>query len=468
MDASSQLRALFDKQMATYLEVGKRSAAQRIKRLEALEEALEGPYRQRFRDALWDDFRKPPMETDLTELYPVLQEIRHLKKHLKQWMGRQSVPTPLPLLGSKAYYYYEPRGVCLILSPWNFPVNLTFAPLVSALAAGNTVILKPSEMTPRTAAVMGDLIRSLYPEEEVALVEGAVETAQTLLSFPFHHIFFTGSPAIGKKVMAAAAENLSSVTLELGGKSPVIIDQTAHLDRAAERITWGKFTNAGQICVSPDYLLVHESIKDALVTKIRERIEAYYQQNHEAYPAYGHIVNSRHYQRLERMLEDAVDKGARVVLGGDRNPDQCYIEPTLLDEVRDDATLMQEEIFGPLLPMITFSDPKEAVARINQGERPLALYVFSRDRKLVRSVLRNTRAGSTAINTTVLQYANNQLPFGGVNNSGMGKSHGIFGFREFSNTRSVLEQRSGLFIRMAYPPYSTFKEKIAGWMMRWL
>lgn len=467
MEHSSQLRQLFELQLSMHLEIGKRTAKERIQRLETLADALQGSYRQKFRDALWADFRKPPLETDLTEIYPVLREIRHIKKKLRSWMGKQTVHTPLTLLGSRSYYYYEPKGVCLIIAPWNFPVNLTFAPLVSAIAAGNTVILKPSEMTPHTAAVMKSMVQDLFPEEEVALVEGDAEAAKALLELPFHHIFFTGSPAIGKKVMAAASKNLSSITLELGGKSPVIVDATADLERAAERITWGKFTNAGQICVSPDYMLVHEEVKEALTEKIREKIRTFYTQQGNDMPAYAHVVNKKHYDRLEGILEDAVDKGAHVVDGGQRDPETHYFAPTLLDHVPRNARIMEEEIFGPLFPIQSYTKMAEAVEYINSMERPLALYIFSKDRKAISYVLQNTRAGSTAINSTVLQYANNHLPFGGVNNSGVGNSHSIFGFQEFSNLRSVLNQGPGLFIRLAFPPYSSIKEKLATLMMRW-
>lgn len=468
MAQQSDIRDLFEKQMAHYLQVGKQGAKLRIAKLERLKEAISGEYREKFQQALWNDFRKPKEETDLTELFPILQEIRHTKKHLSAWMSKQRVSTPLTLLGSQSYYYYEPRGVCLILSPWNFPVNLTLGPLVSAIAAGNTVILKPSEMTPHTSAVMRELIASLFPEEEVAMVLGDVETAKALLELPFHHIFFTGSPAIGKKVMAAASQHLTSVTLELGGKSPVIVDDTADLKVAAERIAWGKFTNAGQICVSPDYLLVHEKVKDALVSKIREQVRKLYGAQQAQPGQYAHIVNSHHYHRLEKLLEDAVDKGARVIWGGDRDPDRHYLEPTLLEEVRGDSSIMQEEIFGPLLPVQTFGDLEDAVAAINAKERPLALYIFGRDRKRMKYILANTRAGSTGINTTVLQYGNNNLPFGGINNSGMGKSHGIFGFREFSNTRSVLKQGKLATNNLLYPPYSGWKQRAIDAVLKWL
>jgi aldehyde dehydrogenase (NAD+) len=367
-------------------------------------------------------------------------------------MSMHRVSTPLALSGTSSRYQYEPKGTCLIISPWNFPVNLTFGPLVSAIAAGNTAILKPSEITPHTSTIMAKIVKELFPEDEVCMVEGGIEVSRELLKLPFNHIFFTGSPGVGKVVMKAAAENLSTVTLELGGKSPVIVDETANLKSAAKKIAWGKFLNSGQICISPDYLLVKESVKDALIEAIMNQVQNFYSANPSESNSYSRIVNKSHYLRLVGHLEDAKSKGATLAIGGDYEAESCYIAPTLLNNLPDTATLMQEEIFGPLLPVISYKSTDEAISYINAREKPLALYIYSRDSHTTEHILKQTRAGSTCINTNLLQYSNLHLPFGGVNNSGMGKSHGYYGFREFSNQRSVLEQHFPTAMELLFPP----------------
>ncbi len=460
------LRTLFEKQKAHAPQMGLTTARERRARLDALLDAVM-KYRPRFHEALHADFGKHPAEVDLAELYPTVREIRHVRSHLRRWLAPRRVPTPLPLLGTRSWIRYEPKGVTLILSPWNFPVNLTFVPLVSAIAGGNTAILKPSEYTPHAAEVMGELVRETFDEAEVALVQGGPEVAQALLELPFNHVFFTGSPRVGKLVMAAAAKQLASVTLELGGKSPTIVDETADIAAAARRIALGKYINDGQICIAPDYLLVHESIRDQLVEAIRRQLIAFYTDDPKRSPALCRVVNEGHFQRLHELLDDAKTKGARLVQLGAPDAASRYLPPTLLLDVTDDMRVMQEEIFGPLLPVLTFRQLDEAIDYVNKGEKPLALYIFSRKRSHINRILTRTRAGGTAINAAGIHFYNNNLPFGGSNFSGIGKSHGWYGFQEFTNPRGVTEQRLPGIAEVLAPPYTHFKQKLLDWALKW-
>lgn len=458
---------LFEKQRANKYHVGNSTYKERIKKLNALKKAIEVTYRDRIKQALYDDFKKPFTETDLTEIYPAVGEIKHVKSHLKSWMKKQKVETPLALIGSSSWYKYESKGVCLIISPWNFPLNLTFGPLVSAIAAGNTVIIKPSEMTPNIAGVMEDIINDLYEENEVALIQGEVEVSQELLKLPFNHIFFTGSPNVGKIVMKAASEHLTSVTLELGGKSPTIVDKGANLKSAAKKIAWGKFINNGQICVSPDYLLIHEGVKEEFLAEFKKQILSFFDEDAAKSDSYCRIVNERHFKRLHNHLEDAKSKNASLEIGGKTNSEDNFIEPTVITNLSEESSLLQEEIFGPILPVKTYKTIDEAISYINSKERPLALYIYSKSRTVANKIISNTRAGSTCINTNVLQYSNHNLPFGGSNNSGIGKSHGVFGFQEFSNMRSVLKQHTKGTIELLFPPYNNFKQKLTDFTIKW-
>ncbi|QDA60488.1 aldehyde dehydrogenase family protein [Hymenobacter jejuensis] len=421
--------------------------------------------------ALQADFRKPAEETDLTEIWPSQIEIKHAIKHLRKWTKPRKVGTPMALLGTKSWVQCEPKGVCLIIAPWNYPFYLALDPLVSALAAGNCCIVKPSEITPHVAALLRRMAEELFDPAEVVVVEGDKEVATVLLRLPFDHIFFTGSPAIGKVVMRAAAEHLTSVTLELGGKSPVIVDETADLRDAAEKIVWGKCINAGQTCVAPDYLLVHENVKSDLVQHIREAIHRFYDPAGEGVAAsasYARIVNKHHFERLASLLEEAQYQGATVEMGGIVEASQCFIEPTLLIGAAPNSRLMQEEIFGPLLPVQTFSTLMQATSFVNERPRPLALYVFSGSRENQKYLLQNIPAGGSCVNETILHLAHPELPFGGIGNSGIGRAHGYSGFLAFSNEKSVLKQRTGQTgIKTMYPPYNDKVKRMIGWLLAW-
>ncbi|MGI4835360.1 MAG: aldehyde dehydrogenase family protein [Janthinobacterium lividum] len=445
--------------------------AARRQRLRRLEDWLL-LHRTEVQQALYQDFKKPAAETDLTELWPSLTELRHTRRHLRRWLARRRVGTPLALLGTRSWVQLEPKGVVLIIAPWNYPFYLALDPLASALAAGNAVVIKPAEQTPATSALLRRMTQALFRPDEVLVVEGGKDEATALLALPWDHIFFTGSPAVGKVVMRAAAEHLSGLTLELGGKSPAIVDETANLRDAAEKLVWGKFLNAGQTCVAPDYLLVHASVRDALVQAMRAAINKFYnadQQGIEQSPALARIVNAQHFARLAGLLADAQARGATVALGGRSDASQCYFEPTILTDVPAGAAVLEEEIFGPLLPVLTFGKLAEAVAYINARPKPLAQYVFSASAANQRYLLAAVAAGGAAVNETIIQLAHPDLPFGGVGNSGLGKAHGYAGLLAFSNEKAVLRQRVGFTsIKPFYPPYTPRVRRLLDLLLRYL
>jgi aldehyde dehydrogenase (NAD+) len=464
---TTAIEALFARQQAARWRVAATTAKQRQAKLQALLDALLA-HREEAQAALTADFRKSPEEVDLTELYPVISEIKEALRHLPRWMKPRRVPTPIGLFGSAGTIVHEPRGVVLIISPWNYPIYLTLGPLVSALAAGNCVVIKPSESTPHTTAFLQKLLAGLFPEEEVALVEGDAGTAQALLALPFDHIFFTGSPAVGKVVMKAAAEHLASVTLELGGKSPVLVDADANLKEAARKIAWGKCLNGGQTCVAPDYVLVHERVHDALVEELKTALVAFYGENasaRKASPDLARVINDRHHARLVGLLQ--ASKGI-VVFGGEVDSATRYISPTLITEVDPASPLMQEEIFGPLLPILKVSDMEAATGFVNARPKPLALYVFCGSRSRAEALISRTTAGGGCLNDTVLHFAHTGLPTGGVNTSGFGKAHGIHGFQAFSNARGILRQRTRFSaIQLMYPPYTGFVRRMIDLTLRY-
>lgn len=429
----------------------------RIQRLRALKDWIQ-KNEYLIQKSIYKDFKKPAAEVDMTEIYPVLTELKDALRHVKKWNRKILVDSSVAYLSTVSHVRYEPKGVCLIVAPWNFPFNLTIGPLVSAIAAGNTVMIKPSEMTPHTSELIDKMVGEIFKEEEVAVFTGDVTVSQDLLQFPFDHIFFTGSPAVGKIIMKAAAEHLTSVTLELGGKSPTVVDSNAHVKDAAEKIAWGKFMNNGQTCVAPDYVLVHKSVKEPLIEALNTKTKQLFfagGQSAENLEDYARIVNHRHYSRLQNLVEDAVQKGAAVAFGNKMLEEERLITPTVLTDVPLDARIMEEEIFGPVLPVIEFDDFDQVIDMINTKPKPLALYYFGRSKKRREHLIRATSAGGVCINDCVLQFAHPNLPFGGVNNSGIGKSHGKYGFLAFSNEKPVLKQRIGFTTtKMVYPPYN--------------
>lgn len=462
------INEVFVAQRARALALRRSDAPERIEKLRRLVAVVES-HREEICAAAAADFSKPRPEVDLTELLPILAEAKHAIRHLEGWMRPHRVPPTLAMLGTSAEIRYEPRGVTLIIVPWNYPFNLAFCPLVSAIAAGNTAIIKPSEMTPHCSALTRRLVEEMFDRSEVAVFEGDSTVATALLEKPFDHVFFTGSPQVGRLVMAAAARHLTSVTLELGGKSPAIVDATADLKKAARAITSGKFANSGQTCIAPDYLLVDARVSDRLVTEIISHIEHAYGADPEARratPDYCRIVNAKHYERVRGLFNDAVSRGARVVYGGAFSNDDRFVSPTLLADVAPDSRILEEEIFAPLLPIVTFTDIGDAIALVNSKPKPLALYVFSRHQPDIDRVLTETSAGDTCVNHAVIHFLHLNLPFGGVNNSGIGKSHGFFGFSAFSHERSVLRDRFSI-VHWMFPPYTQRVRTLIKITLKW-
>lgn len=446
------------------------SAAQRKRKLQRLADVLLDR-RHIFYEALNADFAKAPVEIDLTEIKAVTKEIEHTIAHLDDWMAPDRVRSPLLLAGSHSEIRYEPKGVVLIMAPWNYPVNLTLGPLVSALAAGNCALVKPSEHAPHTAAALHTLIGDLYEEREVQVIRGGPDVARILTQQPLDHIYFTGSPPVGRHVMRAAAEHLTSITLELGGKSPTVVDATANLEAAAGRIAWAKYTNAGQTCIAPDYVLADASIYDALVERIGAHIHRFYGPTAAAQRAsddYARLIHDAHYERTVDLLRGARDAGAAVPYGGSHDAATRFVAPTVLTDVPLDSALMQKEIFAPLLPVLPYTTLDDALQIINARPAPLSLYVFSERESTVASLLQRTTAGSTCVNEALLHFANPNLPFGGIGESGLGRAHGHRGFREFSNERSVLRRSAGSdLLRPLYPPYDGWTRRLADWVLRY-
>lgn len=408
--------------------------------------------------ALATDLRKPPMEAYATEIGVALSEIDHALKHLDKWCAPERVKVALTFKPGSAEIIPEPLGVVLIIAPWNYPMQLLLAPLVPALAAGNTVVLKPSEVAPATAAVMAQYIPHYLDERVVRVVTGGVVETTALLEEKFDHIFYTGNGTVGRIVMTAAAKNLTPVTLELGGKSPVIVAADADIDVAARRIAWGKFINAGQTCVAPDYVLVDASIEDKLMGALLRAVHDFYGDDPKSSPDYARIVNERHWDRLTALL-DAGGFDA-TVCGGHGDRANRYLPPTVLAGVKPDAAVMKEEIFGPILPVIAVGDVDEAIRIVNDGDKPLALYVFSSSDAIVERVLSRTTAGGALVNHTVLHVGVTELPFGGVGGSGMGSYHAKAGFDTFSHRKSVLRKPTKPDPSIMYPPYKGWKYKL--------
>ncbi|MCB0688929.1 MAG: aldehyde dehydrogenase family protein [Saprospiraceae bacterium] len=463
----ADLDSCFSKLKANQFKIAETTARERKEKLKRLNSVFL-QHRNDLKEALEADLGKPPFEVDLVEIFTVTSEIKHALRNLKKWTSRHRVSTPIAFLGSRSYIQYEPKGVVLIMSPWNFPVTLTIAPLVAAIAAGNTVVIKPSEKTPHTTVVLGEIIKQTFSDDEVIMIVGGIPTAQRLLTLPFNHIYFTGSSQTGKIVMEAAAKHLASVTLELGGKSPAIVDETADLKLAAKRILWSKCTNSGQICIAPDHIFVHEQILKPFLEALRNQLSKFYEENDPEQPVQSRLIDSSHFNKIANLLSEGKEGGAHVEMGGSLRPEDNFIETTILTNVPDDSRMMQEEIFGPLLPVQTYNDIDVLITKLQQKEKPLALYIYSRNRKNIQKLLRGTRAGGSCINHSGTQYYNNNLPFGGSNFSGIGKGHGWFGFQAFSNARGIYEQILPGPLELLAPPYNNIKQKILDLAIKFL
>ncbi len=422
----------------------------RIRQLKDLKTAIK-KYEEEITDALGKDLHKSLEESYLTEISIVTQEIDlHIKK-LKSWAKPQKVSVPIHLQPSNARILYEPLGVALIIAPWNYPFQLLFNPLVGAISSGCCAVLKPSEFTPHIAAVIEKIIVETFPENYISLIQGGQETGELLLEQRWDIIFFTGSTQVGKIVMKAAAEHLTPVILELGGKSPAIVDESANIALAAKRIAWGKTINAGQTCIAPDYLLVHENVKDDLLKELATSFNDMHGEDLKKSPHYGRIVHEKAFKRIIDLIEPE-----NLYSGGKSSKEDLFIEPTILDEVSKDSPVMQQEIFGPVLPILSFSELKEATNHINSGEKPLALYYFGSTDKADK-VIAETSSGGVCINDTLMHISNHNLPFGGVGASGMGSYHGKESFLSFSHKRSVVRTPTWIDIPFKYPPFKYFK-----------
>lgn len=441
------ISALVDSQRAFFKSGLTRDPLFRKRMLRRLGTALAANEKQIFA-ALEQDLKKSVYEGYLSEVGLVRDEIRFTLRRMGRWSRPKRVPTPLLHFPAASYIYPEPRGVALIISPWNYPILLTLGPLIGALAAGNCCVLKPSEFSPETSAMISEMIAKYFRPEEVAVVEGDAETSVSLLEQKFDIIFFTGSTAVGKRVMAAAAKHLTPVTLELGGKSPTIVDADVDVDLAARRIAGGKWINAGQTCIAPDYLLVADGIRDRLLARIIEAIRGFFGDRPRKSPDYARIVNHRHFDRLAGLME----KG-NILFGGETDRSDLFIGPTLIDGVDPSDPVMQEEIFGPILPVIPYRDLDAAISFVTSRPRPLALYFFSRNPARQKRILREISFGGGCINDTLLHIASPYLPFGGVGRSGFGSYHGKAGFDAFSHRKSVMKRFFLPDAPLRFPPF---------------
>ncbi len=436
------------KRQRTYFKSGATKSIEfRIHQLKTLKKLLT-EHEEEFNKAVYADFRKPELETYATELGIIHNEISYTLKKLKKWARPQRVSQVVVNFPSYNYAMAEPYGAVLIIAPWNYPIQLALLPLVGAIAAGNTVVIKPSEITTNTSAAIHRILSKWFKKEFVAVAEGGVETNKDLLEQDFDYIFFTGSTRVGKIVMQAAAKNLTPLTLELGGKSPCIVDSSADLKTAARRIAWGKFLNAGQTCVAPDYLLIDSSVKEIFLTYFEGAIREFYGEDPQQSPDYPRVVNHDHYDRLAGYLAEGT-----IFCGGKTDRNENYIEPTVLVDIEAGAKVMEEEIFGPILPVLTFNKMAEAIRIINEKPKPLALYVFTTKDDVEETIMNACSFGGGAVNDVVAHLGNHHLPFGGVGKSGFGAYHGKTSFDTFSHTKSIMKKPLWLDIPFRYAPY---------------
>lgn len=446
-DVVARVRATFESSVT-------RPLGWRRQQLVAMKRMLT-EHEDEFIEALRQDLGKPTVEGFVTDIAFVLGEIESMIKNLEKWNKPERVPSPIVTQPSKSRLVPQPLGVVLVIAPWNYPIQLLLVPAAGAIAAGNTVVMKPSEVSGATSRALARLVPRYLDQSAIAIVEGAVPETTALLAQRFDHIFYTGNGTVGRIVMTAAAKHLTPVTLELGGKSPVIVDKSANIDVAARRIAWGKWLNAGQTCIAPDYVLVHESRKVELIDAIGTAIADFYGGDPRTSDSYGRIVSDRHHDRLCSLMD-----GGTVVIGGSTDAAERYIAPTVLDDVDISSTLMSEEIFGPLLPIIPVASTTEAITFVKERPHPLALYVFAEDKNMVDTVVDSTVAGGVTVNGTLMHITNPHLPFGGIGESGMGAYHGKSGVRVFQHMKPVLTRTTRIDPPLAYPPYTARKARI--------
>lgn len=433
----------------------------RKNQLKTLKKVIKNNEEQIF-EALDADFGKPKFETFVSEIGFLYDEINHALSNLKSWMRPKLVDSPFLHFPSTSKILYQPKGVCLVIGPWNYPVNLIISPLIASMAAGNTNIIKPPEQTPYTAALIEKMLTENFEENYIGVVQGDGKyvVPELMQNHIFDHVFFTGSVAVGKKIAEMAAPNLIPLTLELGGKSPVVVDETANLKIAARRIAFGKFLNAGQTCVAPDYLIVHEKIKEDFIKQLKEAIQGFYQDPFKS-SDYAQIVNRSHYERLRSLLSEG-----QIMFGGEADDESLKIAPTLIENVQPQDKLYSEEIFGPILPIFSYSSDDEAFSLIKKNPNPLSFYIFSQNRKKQKKFTERLSFGGGAINNTVIHLSNPDLPFGGVGTSGFGNYHGKAGFKTFSHEKSIMKTGTWFDLKQKYPPYSNFIMKVVRFFMK--
>lgn len=456
----SEFSNLLNQQRAYYQTGSTMSYESRIKHLNQLRAALI-KYEDEIISALQKDLHKPITETLLCEIYLLIQEIDFIKRHLASWMKSHKVSSSIPLnFPGKSYRLPEPYGLSLIIAPWNYPLSMALLPTIGSIAAGNCITIKPSEIAPATENLLDEIITNTFPKSTIQVIKGDVERTSKLLAHPFDHIFFTGSPAVGKIIMGHAAKHLTPITLELGGKSPCIIDSTINIESTAKKIIWAKMTNAGQTCIAPDFVVVHKSLQDSFLTACKAAITTFFGDNPKNSLDYARIINSHHFQRITTLYQNE-----SVYSGGETDPNEKYISPTLLHPVAWDAPIMQEEIFGPVLPVLTYSDLSQVISTLKQRPKPLACYLFSNDQETITQVTTQLSFGTACINDCLTQITNPNLPFGGVGNSGIGQYRGLASFETFSHFKNIFQRPSWFNVPLAYPPYSHTKLK---WLRRLL
>jgi aldehyde dehydrogenase (NAD+) len=461
------VQPIFDRLAANTYALSRTTAAQRARKISALMNALLSR-----RDKAFEAGRNELglSETDVIgQLIIIKAEADFALKHLAQWMQPKRVPNSVMMLGKKAYIQYEPKGVVLNLSTWNAPLAIGLVPAIAAIAAGNAVLLKPSELAPESAALLAEIVAAACTPDEFAVVQGGPEVAEALLALPFNHMYYTGGQKVGRIVMRAAAEHFAGITLEMGGKNPVFVDDSADMKDAARKIAWGRLSNAGQVCIAPDYVLVKRGGKAKFMENLTAEIPKMYNADGKGYDKSGdfpRLINQAHFARVQGLIDDAVAKGARIVLGGESHAETRFIPPTILSNVTDSMRVMQEEIFGPVLPVMSYDDLDDAMAGVRARQKPLALYVYARNREVMDAVLAGTSAGSTVINHNMIQSGTNpHLPFGGVNGSGIGRVGGHQGFLEFSNARSVVEETKDAAGLTPLPPFDAKTRKMMAGML---
>jgi len=456
---SNQIDEILFSQTGHLNEIRQTDHKARIKKIKSIIDWIYAN-RDQIQDALDKDLSKPEVETDITEIWVTIDMAQNIIKNLKSWMSPKKIPSSLPVLFSKSSIEYYPKGLCLIIAPWNYPFQLSIATLLYSIAAGNCSVIKPSELTPNTSALISKMIKELFNPKEVLVIEGDKEISKLLLDKPFHHIFFTGSQEVGKKVVEASAKHLSSVTLELGGKSPVIIDKGYSLKQVSDRLVTTKFINLGQSCIAPDYVLVHKDNYSPLVQLITDKIKNCYGDTFEKQKAsnsLARIINKTQYNRLCELI---TINSEYIIYGGESSNEDNFISPTIMSIPASKSEPLQNEIFGPIIPIVKYSDEEEMMGLISQINNPLAIYIFSKKTSFIEKVKRVTSSGAICVNDIAAQFINHHLPFGGVMTSGQGRYHGFSGFKEFSNSRSIILQSRLNILRFLSPPYSKNIKKL--------